>query len=91
MFGKLAAFSIGSSVILLQIAQHSGYIEIKFGKKSRLDDLKKKAIKAAEEVGLPVRNQSKLEKILTEAKSFLQENISFGASYVGGCLIGIAI
>lgn len=89
--GKLAAFSIGSSVILLQVAQHLGYIEIKLGKRSKLDQLKKKALQAAEEVGLPVKDQSKAELIIKEVKSFLQENISFGASYCGGVLVGISV
>jgi len=48
-------------------------------------------IRAAEEVGLPIENKSKVEKYLTEIKDFLQENISFGASYFGGVLVGIAI
>lgn len=61
------------------------------GKRSRIEELKKKAIKAAEEVGLPIENKSKMEKYLIEIKEFLQENISFGASYFGGVLVGIAI
>ena len=89
--GKLAAFTVGSSVILLQVAQHLGYIEIRLGKRSRIEELKKKAIKAAEEVGIPVHDKSKGEKILGEVKTFLQENISFGASYLGGVLVGFSI
>lgn len=89
--GKLAAFTVGSSVILLQVAQHLGYIEIKWGKNSKIDDLKKKAIKAAEEVGIPVKQTTKAEKILKKVKSFMQENVSFGASYCGGVLVGFSI
>jgi FUN14 domain-containing protein 1 len=67
--GKIAAFTVGTSVILLQVAQNSGYIEIKWGKKSKIDQLKKKAIAAAEEVGLTKTDQkTKVEKALTEAK-----------------------
>jgi uncharacterized membrane protein (Fun14 family) len=50
--GKMAAFTIGSGVLALQVAQHCGYIEIKWGKKSKFDQFKKKALQAAEEVGL---------------------------------------
>jgi uncharacterized membrane protein (Fun14 family) len=50
--GKLAAFTLGTSVLVLQVAQHMGYIEIKLTKKSKIDQLKKKALKAAEEIGI---------------------------------------
>jgi uncharacterized membrane protein (Fun14 family) len=87
---KMAAFTIGTGVIGLQIAQHSGYIEIKWGKKSnKLDDIKKKAIKAAEEAGITKQN-SKAEKVALQMKSFLQENITFGVSFGGGFLIGFS-
>jgi hypothetical protein len=89
-FGKLAAVSIGGGAVLLQMAQHFGFIEIKFGKPSRFDRIKKRMIKAAEEVGLPVRNESNAEKFFKELGFFLQDNISFGASYCGGVLVGIA-
>ena len=56
-----------------------------------IGDLKKKAIKAAEEVGIPVKQTTKAEKILKKVKSFMQENVSFGASYCGGVLVGFSI
>lgn len=90
--GKMAAFTVGTSVILLQVAQSSGYIEIKFGKRSKIEDLKKKAIQAAEEVGISKpENKTKLEKLVQDSKKFLENNISFGASYIGGLLIGFSI
>ena len=61
------------------------------GKRSKIDQLKKKALQAAEEAGLPIKDQSKAEIILKEVKTFLQENISFGASYCGGVLVGISV
>ena len=110
--GKIAAFTVGTSVILLQVAQSSGniliykfemiltnlvdptgYIEIKWGKKSKIEQLKKKAIAAAEEVGLTrhEENKTKLEKAFKEAKVFLENNLTFGASFIGGVLIGFSI
>ncbi|CAF0906663.1 unnamed protein product [Brachionus calyciflorus] len=91
--GKMAAFTLGSSMIMLQLAQHMGYIEIKWGKKSsKLRDLKKKALKAAEETGLietPGQNE-KLNKVLKEAKNFVQDNITIALSFGGGILVGFS-
>ena len=88
--GKIAAFTVGSSVIVLQLAQHLGYIEIKWGKKkSKLDDLKKKAIKAAEEAGL-TNDTNRRDKYIDQIKSFVQENVTFAASFGGGVLVGIS-
>ncbi len=89
--GRIAAFTVGSSIIALQVAQSSGYIEIKFGKRSKIDELKKKAIKAAEEVGLTQpEKKTKVEKIIADAKSFLEDNLTFGASFIGGLMIGLS-
>jgi FUN14 domain-containing protein 1 len=88
--GKIAAFTVGSSVIVLQLAQHLGYIEINWGKKkSKLEDLKKKAIKAAEEAGLTNQNNRR-DKYVNQIKSFFQENVTFAASFGGGLLVGIS-
>lgn len=87
--GKLAAFVIGSGVIALQVAQHMGYIEVRWAKKSKIDELKKKAIKAAEESGV-IQKQSKVEKIALDAKKFFKENVTFAVSFGGGVLIGFS-
>lgn len=90
--GKLAAFTIGSSVIVLQVAQQMGYIEIKWGKKSsKLQDLKKKAIQAVEETGINtgMRND-KTDRVFKEVKKFFQKNLTFGASFGGGVLVGFS-
>ncbi|RNA32334.1 FUN14 domain-containing 1-like [Brachionus plicatilis] len=92
--GRMAAFTVGSSLIMLQLAQHFGYIEIKWGKKSsKIKDLKKKAIEVAEETGLLDSNSQneKLERAFGFVKKFMQENFAFGISFGGGLLIGISI
>ena len=91
--GKLAAFTLGTSVLALQVAQHLGYIEVNFTKKSKIDQLKKKALKTAEEIGLTENNKNngKLEVGLNHVKKFLQNNITFGASFGGGVLIGFSV
>ena len=88
--GKLAAFTIGSTLITLQVAQHLGYIEIRWGKKkSQLEKLKKKALKAAEESGLTNKND-KTEQALTQVKSFFKNNLTFALSFTGGALVGFS-
>jgi FUN14 domain-containing protein 1 len=90
--GKLAAFTIGSTLITLQVAQHLGYIEVRWGKKkSQLSELKKKAIKAAEQAGLTGNNPNdKAEQVMGEVKSFFQNNFTFALSFGGGALIGFS-
>lgn len=89
--GKQSAIILGMSVISLQVGQHLGYIKINFGKRSRIKELKKKAIRAAEDLGLSIENKSEVEKCLIEIKDLFLENISFGASFFGGILVGTAI
>jgi FUN14 domain-containing protein 1 len=89
--GKLAAFTIGSTLITLQVAQHLGYIEVRWGKKkSQLSELKKKAIKAAEQAGLTNNSNDKAEQLMGEIKSFFQNNFTFALSFGGGALIGFS-
>jgi uncharacterized membrane protein (Fun14 family) len=91
--GKMAAFTIGSGVLVLQLAQHCGYIEIKWGKKSKIEQMKKKVLKAAEEVGITANGSpnSKLDKFADEVRTFFQNNITLGVSFGAGLLIGISI
>ena len=87
--GKLAAFVLGSGVIALQVAQHLGYIEVRWTKKSKIDELKKKAIQVAEEAGV-IQSQSKLEKLTVDTKKFFKKNATFAVSFGGGLLIGFS-
>ena len=90
--GKMAAFTIGSTVIMLQVAQSSGYVDIRFGKQSKIDSLKKKALKAADAVGLTEPDtQTQVQRALGEVKKFMKNNVTFGASFFGGVLIGFSM
>jgi FUN14 domain-containing protein 1 len=90
--GKLAAFSIGSGILVLQVAQHLGYIEVKLTKKSRVEELKRKALRAAQDAGLTSNStQSQMEKVVGEVKNFLKDNLTLGVSFGGGLLIGFSI
>lgn len=91
--GKLAAFTIGSGVLVLQVAQHLGYIEIKWGKRSKIDELKKKALKAVEETGIKTNynDNEKVNLALKNIKKFFKNNVTFGVSFGGGVLIGFSV
>ena len=91
--GKLAAFSIGSGILVLQVAQHLGYIEVKLAKKSRVEELKRKALRAAQDAGLtsPASGQSSIERAAVQVQGFLKDNLTLGVSFGGGLLVGISI
>lgn len=80
--GKLAAFTVGSTVLLLQIAQHQGYIEINWTRvNSRLHRAKRRIEQEAERAIPALRRDMKI---------FIQENIFLTASFIGGFLIGMS-
>lgn len=87
--GKMAAFVLGSGVIALQVAQHMGYIEVRWAKKSKIEELKKKALQAAEDTGM-IKSQSKVEKLVLDTKKFFKQNVTFAVSFGGGVLIGFS-
>lgn len=62
--GKVAALAVGGGIILLQVANHSGYVKINWDK----------VFKQAEEVGSRIEQQStsKGPKFLDKVSRFLQ-------------------
>lgn len=80
--GKVAAVALGGGIILLQVANHNGYIKVNW------DRLAKKV----DEVGDTVEAtaSAKGPKLLDKVKKFAQENTYMAAGYAGGFLIGIA-
>ncbi|XP_073991241.1 FUN14 domain-containing protein 1-like isoform X2 [Rhodnius prolixus] len=80
--GKVAAVALGGGIILLQVANHNGYIKVNW------DRLYKKV----DEVGDTVEATatSKGPKLMDKVRRFAQENTYMAAGYAGGFLIGIA-
>ncbi|XP_032075774.1 FUN14 domain-containing protein 1 isoform X3 [Thamnophis elegans] len=83
--GKLAATAVGGGFLLLQIASHSGYIQIDWKRVEKDVDkakkqLKKRANKAAPEINT----------LIEESTEFLKQNIVVSGGFVGGFLLGIA-
>ncbi|XP_028810308.1 FUN14 domain-containing protein 1-like [Denticeps clupeoides] len=83
--GKVAATAVGGGFLLLQIANHSGYVQVDWKKvekdvNSAKKHLKKKAKKAAPEIN----------SVLEEATEFVKRNIVISSGFVGGFLLGLA-
>ena len=83
--GKLAATAVGGGFLPLQIASHSGYVQIDW-KRVEKDvnkakrQVKKRANKAAPEIN----------NIIEEATEFVKQNIVICSGFVGGFLLGLA-
>lgn len=84
--GKLAAITLGTSILILQIAQHQGYVKIDYS-------LLKKDVETARKV---IESQAKdrypgaLETRLDNLKRFFKNNIYLAGSFTGGFFIGMA-
>lgn len=83
--GKVAATAVGGGFLLLQIANHSGYVQVDW-KKVETDvnqakrRLKKKANNAAPEINT----------FIEEATEFVKKNMVASSGFVGGFLLGLA-
>ncbi|XP_043556796.1 FUN14 domain-containing protein 1 isoform X1 [Chiloscyllium plagiosum] len=83
--GKLAATAIGGGFLLMQVANHSGYIKVDW-KRVEKDvnkakrQLRKKANKAAPEINT----------FIEESAEFVKKNIVLASGFVGGFLLGLA-
>ena len=83
--GKLAATTVGGGFLLLQVASHSGYVQIGW-KRVKKDvskakgQIRKRAIKAEPEIN----------NIIEEATDFIKQNIVISSGLVGGFLLGLA-
>lgn len=82
-FGRYAGFSLGASIMLLQIGHHYGYINIDWNNLNR--DLKK----AKEEVEKQATNHvPNLSKRIHEC---IKSNAITASSFVGGFFIGASM
>ncbi|XP_029941764.1 FUN14 domain-containing protein 1 isoform X2 [Salarias fasciatus] len=83
--GKIAATAVGGGFLLLQIANHSGYVQVDWKKVEKdvnkaKKHLKKKANKAAPEINT----------FIEEATDFIKRNIVLSSGFVGGFFLGLA-
>lgn len=80
--GKVAAVSVGGSLLLIQLASHQGYIKVNWSKVNKQMEKAKKEIEK--------EAQKKLPRVLDEVQRFIQDNAVLAAGFAGGFLLGIA-
>uniref|UniRef100_UPI00358E5DAD FUN14 domain-containing protein 1 isoform X2 n=1 Tax=Myxine glutinosa TaxID=7769 RepID=UPI00358E5DAD len=83
--GKLAASAVGGGFLLLQIANHTGYVRVDWKRVERdmnkaRQELAKKADFAASEVN----------SAMGEVQLFVKKNIVITGGFIGGFLLGLA-
>ncbi|XP_055958169.1 FUN14 domain-containing protein 1 [Patella vulgata] len=80
--GKVAAASIGMSVLLIQIAQHQGYIKINWNQVERsMGQARRKLEKTA---------RRHYPGMFSNVQAFFRQNIILAGGFAGGFLMGIA-
>uniref|UniRef100_A0A4W2E219 FUN14 domain containing 1 n=1 Tax=Bos indicus x Bos taurus TaxID=30522 RepID=A0A4W2E219_BOBOX len=80
--GKLAATAVGGGFLLLQIASHSGYVQIDWKRVEKDVNKAKRQIKK--------RANSIFLQTLFQATEFVKQNIVISSGFVGGFLLGLA-
>ncbi|XP_061184663.1 FUN14 domain-containing protein 1B-like [Saccostrea echinata] len=79
--GKLAAITLGTSILVLQIAQHQGYIKIDWRLLEKDVDKAKKAIER--------QTRHQYQGVFENLKTFFKNNVYLAGSFAGGFLIGV--
>ncbi|XP_045150242.1 A-kinase anchor protein 7 [Echinops telfairi] len=81
--GKLAATAVGGGFLLLQLANHTGYIKVDW---QRVEKDMKKAQEHLKSPRMPSEVESKTEAVV----SFAKKNILATGGFLGGFLLGLA-
>lgn len=80
--GKMAAATVGTSLLLLQIASHQGYVNVNWKKLGENAQKIRKAIAKDAEAAVP--------KLATVSQSFFEDNMLFASVFAGGFLLGLS-
>ncbi|XP_021379239.1 FUN14 domain-containing protein 1-like isoform X1 [Mizuhopecten yessoensis] len=80
--GKIAAATLGTTIILVQIAQYKGYIKIDWKKVQKEMNLAKNQMSKEISKKYPHYSQN--------MQTFFKQNIFLGTGFAGGFLIGMA-
>ncbi|XP_065223213.1 FUN14 domain-containing protein 1 isoform X2 [Planococcus citri] len=78
--GKATAAAIGSGILLLQIANHNGYIKINWDK----------VTKRAEELSEKMEDSAAKPNLLKKVTMFLRQSSPLAGGFTGGFFLGIA-
>lgn len=83
--GKLAASAVGGGFLLLQIANHTGYITVDWKRVEKDMNKAKKQLKLnAEKPSQEVKTKA------AEVQTFVKKNIVLSGGFAGGFLLGLA-
>nr|XP_006137997.1 FUN14 domain-containing protein 1 [Pelodiscus sinensis] len=83
--GKLAATAVGGGFLLLQVASHSGYVQVDWKRVEKDVNKAKKQIKKRANRAAP-----EISTLIEEATEFIKQNIVVSSGFVGGFLLGLA-
>lgn len=81
---KTTAFAVGGGIILLQIANETGFVKVNWKK------LNRNLEKVADRVENEIVNSHNKKSISDRIIDFLKNNTPFTSGFVGGFLIGMA-
>ncbi|XP_051914904.1 FUN14 domain-containing protein 1-like isoform X2 [Hippocampus zosterae] len=82
--GKVATTAVGGGFLLLQIANHSGYVQVDWKKVENDVNKAKKHLKKANKAA------PELNTFIEEATDFIKRNIVLSSGFVGGFFLGLA-
>lgn len=80
--GKIAACSLGTTLLLIQIAQHQGYIQINWSRVNREVNRARRRVEREADRQYP--------QLVDNLRRFAQQNMFLAGSFVGGFFIGLA-
>uniref|UniRef100_A0A8C5HPC0 FUN14 domain-containing protein 2 n=1 Tax=Gouania willdenowi TaxID=441366 RepID=A0A8C5HPC0_GOUWI len=83
--GKLAATAVGGGLLLLQIANNSGYIQVDWKRVEKEVNKAKKQLKKGTNQAVP-----ELNTFVDKATAFVKKNIVVTSGFAGGFLLGLA-
>ncbi|XP_037136650.1 FUN14 domain-containing protein 1 isoform X1 [Syngnathus acus] len=82
--GKVAATAVGGGLLLLQIANNSGYIQVDWKRVEKDVNKAKKQIKKNTDTAGP-----ELNTLVEKSTEFVKKNIVVTSGFVGGFLLGM--
>ncbi|KAM6979162.1 FUN14 domain-containing protein 1 [Tautogolabrus adspersus] len=83
--GKVAATSVGGGLLLLQIANNSGYIQVDWKRVEKDVNKAKKQLKKGTNQAGP-----ELNTFMEKTQVFVKKNIVVTSGFIGGFLLGLA-
>ncbi|MEQ2287240.1 FUN14 domain-containing protein 1 [Girardinichthys multiradiatus] len=83
--GKVAATAVGGGLLLLQIANNSGYIQVDWKRVEKDVNKAKKQLKKGTDQAVP-----ELNTFMEKSTEFVKKNIVVTSGFMGGFLLGLA-